>query len=75
MIIHLTDHFLGGVIYPAELDSHSVGDMVLRYGVIVALASVVSYLSRISYEQFFLSRKALVEVWFSKWFGRRNATI
>ena len=75
MIIQLADHLLGGVIYPAELASHGVGDVVTRYGVIVAVASVVSYLSRISYEQFFLSRKVLVEGWFSKWFGRRNATI
>ena len=75
MIIQLADHLLGGVIYPAELASHGVGDVVTRYGVIVAVASVVSYLSRVCYEQFFLSRKVLVEGWFSKWFGRRNATV
>jgi hypothetical protein len=36
-------------------------------------ASALAFLSRITYEQFFLSRKAAAEAVFFRWFGRHGA--
>ena len=73
MVMQLADHFLSGLVYPADFASHRLRDVVVRYAVIAVSASALAFLSRITYEQFFLSRKAAAEAVFFRWFGRHGA--
>jgi peptidoglycan/LPS O-acetylase OafA/YrhL len=72
MIMQISDHFLGGVIYPADFAHHPPRVVLVRYMVVAGLATVLALVSRLTLEQYFLCRKAQAECVFRKWFGRRS---
>ncbi len=74
MIMHLSDHFLGGLLYPADLATHGLRDVVVRYAVIGVSASALAFLSRTTIEEYFLRRKTSAEFMLSNWFRRGAAT-
>jgi peptidoglycan/LPS O-acetylase OafA/YrhL len=70
--MQVSDHFLGGVLYPADLARHSPQEVLVRYAAVAGLATLSAFFSRVTLERYFLSRKAQAERLFSHWFGRKS---
>jgi peptidoglycan/LPS O-acetylase OafA/YrhL len=73
LLMHVCDHVLGGWIYPSDLALHGPTEVVKRYLVVLLVSIGAAWLSRVTYEEYFLRRKEGAERFLSRVFASRES--